>query len=349
MRTAIVELRASHEECIFSQLRFLKDAGHRVTLILHPALAPQIKDYQNLADELVYIDFDKADFFTKLQRQWQLFGILRKFDLLVFNTAHSYSVLRNLSQLLRFVSTRCVGILHDTKKLHSSSTQRLISKKVKKYFVLNDMLLPTDPSADPIEVQSFYPIFFPKYEPVPTYKQNEIWIGIPGRIDYGRRSYDFLIDVLAKIPNLKRVKFLILGKVDATDPAGKRLYDSLKDLGRPERFKMFHSFIPNEEYHAYLAACDYIMPLLTQKEEYLEHKISGTFNLAFAHKKPMLCHTFFQDIPDLKENSLFFDAETLPKLISDIDTKNTASPASYADPKWNYRFQQKRYIDFINE
>lgn len=349
MKTAIVELRESHEECICAQLSFLKDAGYQVTLIVHPILAKQITDYANLADQVIYIDFDNQGFFKKLGRQWQLFIMLKKFDLIVLNTAHSYSVVRNLTVLLRFARVACVGILHDTKKLTSSFTQRIISQKMRKYFVLNDALLPSNRNTGGIKVQSFYPIFFPDYEPVPVYKQNDVWIGIPGRVDYNRRDYDFLVNALAEITALNRIKFVILGKVDRDSAAGKRFYDSLEKLGQLGRFKLFHSFIENRDFHSYLAACDYIMPLLTPNTDYLKYKISGSFNLAFAHKKPMLCHTFFQGIPDLRANSFFFDKTTFPQLISEIDTGNLKSPTSYSDPKWSYRFQQRKYIDFINE
>ena len=349
MKTAIVEIRESHEECICTQLSFLKDAGHQVTLLLHPLLAKQIIDYVNLAEEVIYIDFDNKSFLKKLELQWKLYRMLEKFDLIILNTAHSYSVLRNLTVLLRFAQAKCVGILHDTKKLDSSSTQRIISRKIKKYFVLNDALLPAEEPRGNIKVQSFYPIFFPEYEPLPVYKQNDIWIGIPGRVDYDRRNYDFLVNALAEIPGLDRMKFVILGKVDRNNPIGKRFYDSLEKSGQLERFKLFHTFIENRDFHSYLAACDYIMPLLTPNADYLKYKISGSYNLAFAHKKPLLCHTFFQDFPDLRANSLFFDETTFPQLISEIDTGNLKSPASYSDPKWSYRFQQRRYIDFINE
>src|SRR5680860_374923 len=224
MKTAIVEIRESHEECICTQLSFLKDAGHQVTLILHPILAKQITDFANLAEEVIYIDFDNKSFLKKLELQWKLYRMLEKFNLIILNTAHSYSVLRNLTVLLRFAQAKCVGILHDTKKLDSSSTQRIISRKIKKYFVLNDALLPAEEPRGSIKIQSFYPLFFPEYEPVPVYKQNDIWIGIPGRVDYDRRNYDFLVNALAEIPGLDRMKFVILGKVDRNNPIGKRFY-----------------------------------------------------------------------------------------------------------------------------
>jgi hypothetical protein len=347
MRTAIVEIRESHEECIYSQLRFLKDAGHWVTLILHPILAQQISEYENLADETLYFDFEQRDFLKKIHLQWRLYGLLNQFDRVVFNTAHSYSVLRNLSVLLRFARTECIGIMHDTKKLDSSPTQRTISRKVKKYFVLNDALLPESQKAGDVKLQSFYPIFFPDYEPIPLTKQDEIWIGIPGRLDYGRREYDFLIDALRGITVLKRMKFIMLGEVDRDEPAGKRLFDRLEKSGQSGRFKLFQFFVPNRDFHAYLKACDYVMPLLRPNKEYLNHKISGSFNLAFAYKKPLLCRAFFKDIPDLAANSLFFDKATFPKLISDLDSGNVTAPDTYADPNWDYAFQQKRYLDFI--
>ncbi len=349
METAIVELRESHEECIYTQLRFLKDAGHRVTLVLHPVLAPQISGYANLADEVLYFGLENQGFLKNLRLQWQWYRILKRFDLLVLNTAHSYSVLRNLTILLRFARTECIGILHDAKKLHTSSTQRIISQKVKKYFVLNDSLLPPGGAIGDIKLESFYPIFFPNYEPVPVYKQNEIWIGVPGRIDYNRRDYHFLIDALSEINHLSRVKFIVLGKLDRALRDGKRLYDDLEKSGRSGRFKLFHTFIPNREFHAYVEACDYIMPLLRPHDEYLKSKISGSFNLAFAYKKPLLCRAFFKAIPDLAANSLFYDKDSLPRLIMDIESGSSQQSETYTDPKWNYRFQQQRYIDFINE
>ena len=349
MKTAIVEIRESHEECIYTQLRFLKDAGHEVTLILHPILADQISDYANLADSIQYIDFNSAGFFKKLHLQVHLFRLLKDFELIILNTAHSYKILRNLIIMLRVSRTTCVGVLHDTKKLEDSFTQRIISKKVKKYFVLNDALLPSEEYKGSSKVQSFYPIFFPSYPPVPVYKQQHIWIGIPGRIDYSRRDYDFLVNSLSLLTRLIRVKFLILGKVDREGTAGKRLYDSIANSKQLERFKLFHSFIPNHEYHTYLAACDYIMPLLTLSDDYLESKISGTFNLAFAHRKTLLCSSFFASLPDLAENGIFYDEDSLTRLITDIDEGREQYKSTYTHPKWDYKFQQRRYISFIND
>ena len=348
MKTAIVEIRESHEECIYTQLRFLKDAGHHVTLILHPNLANQISDYARLADTIHYIDFDRAGFVKKIQLQVRLFKLLKEFGLIVLNTAHSYKILRNLTLLLRLSRATCIGILHDAKKLETSFTQGIISKKVKKYFVLNDALLPSREDKGMPKVQSFYPIFFPSYAPVPVNKQQHIWIGIPGRVDYNRRDYDLLIGSLSSLDRLTRVKFLILGKVDRDRTTGKRLYDSIVNSGQLERFILFHCFIPNDEYHAYLKACDYIMPLLTLSDDYLESKISGAFNLAFAHRKTLLCRSFFASLPDLAENGFFYDENSLTQLLIDIDEGRVYRKATYTNPKWDYRFQQRRYISFIN-
>ncbi|MGB6153311.1 MAG: hypothetical protein WBG48_15130 [Pricia sp.] len=349
MKTAIVEISKSHEECIYSQISFLKDAGHQVTLVLNSKLDEQILDYAHLADDIVYFDFEKVSGIKKIQLSWGLFVALKTFDFVIFNTAHSNSVLRNVSVMLQFAKTKCIGILHDTKKLQSSFTQRIISKKVKHYFVLNDALLPAKETAQGVSLQSFYPIFFPDYEKVPVYKQDHIWIGIPGRIDYQRRDFDFLTEALEQIEGLDRIRFLILGKLDYGTPDGKRFQDSLEKSGQSKRLKLFHSFIENRDFHAYLDECDYIMPLLRPNEDYLSAKISGAFNLAFAHRKPMLCNSFFKDIPDLEANSFFYDAASFPQLISDIAAGRLKTPTSYSDPKWKYEFQQNRYIDFINE
>ena len=349
MKTAIVEISESHEECIYSQLRFLKDARHHVTLILHPKLEKQISDYMHVADQIIYFDFENGTVEKNILLQWHLFSELKKYDIVLFNTAHSYSVIRNVSVLLRPFKIKCIGILHDVKKLQNSRTQQIISKKIKHYFVLNDALLPPEENTSTIELQSFYPIFFPKYDRVPVYKQNHIWVGIPGRIDYKRRNYDFLVNALSRIDGLRKVKFLILGKVDRNTPDGARLLKKIETSGQLKYFKFFHSFIDNQDFHAYLGACDFIMPLLRPNKDYLNTKISGAFNLAFAHEKPMLCSTFFRDIPDLKANSLFYDEASFNQIITDIDAGKGNPPTSYSDPKWTYDYQRKRYIDFINE
>ena len=349
MKTAIVEISESHEECIYSQLSFLKDAGHEVTLLLHTKLDQQISEYANLADKITYFDFTNISEIHKIILQWRLFLAVKDFDLLILNTAHSYSVVRNISVLLRLFKTKCVGILHNTKKLRNSHTQKIISKKVKQYFVLNDNLVDTEVKTNSIKLQSFYPIFFPRYEKVPMNKGNYVWIGIPGRIDYERRDYDFLINALSKIHTINRVQFLILGKIDQNSSLGIRLHKSIEKSRHRKSFKIFHSFIDNHVFHAYLGACNFIMPLLKLDEDYLTSKISGTFNLAFAHKKPMLCNSFFRDIPDLEANSIFYNEASFAQIINDIDKGNVTVPTSYTDLKWGYNFQQNRYIDFINK
>ena len=349
MRVALVELRESHEECLYTQLAFLKSAGYQVSLILHAQLEAQMSTYQNLADAVYYVKFNNQSALKKIKLQFQIFKKLKTFHTIIFNTAHSYSVIRNLSLLLRFSPTQCIGVLHDASKLTQSATQRIISKKIKKYFVLSDALVPKNQSTNQIKLQSFYPIYFPDYGIVSLKKtKGEIWIGIPGRIDYKRRNYDFLVAALSRMVISKQITFLILGKTDRSSDQGKRFYTSIQKTSNHDRVKFFDTFIDNDKYHAYLKACDCIMPLLKKSPDYIQHKISGSFNLAFAHKKPLLCHIYFKTLPDIRQNALFYTEDSLERVLQDIAQRKAVWPTNYSEHKWAYSIQQKRYIDFIN-
>jgi len=132
---AIVEISKSHEECIYTQVKFIKDSGHTIDLILHKALESQINAYRNLAKNITYITPSQNGFFAKIQQQKSLSKELSNYDLVIFNTASSSKLVRNTLLLLLFSKVKCVGILHNSKKLRSSFTQALISLKIKKYFV----------------------------------------------------------------------------------------------------------------------------------------------------------------------------------------------------------------------
>ncbi|WP_299429675.1 hypothetical protein [uncultured Maribacter sp.] len=346
MKIAIIEVSSSHEECIYTQVKFLTDSKNKVTLFLHLSLEAQIQEYKNLLTEVNYFDFDSFLGLKKIKLQWKLLQQLKGFDILIFNTASSSKIVRNLAFLLNFYSVQCIGILHNTKKLNSSFTQKIISTKIKKYYVLNDYL---ELKHKKLKICSFYPIFFPNYSFINKKKDNEIWISIPGRIDYNRRDYSFLINSLSKTKPLTKIKFIFLGKIDNNSAQGKQLIHELKQNNLLNQFIVFNNFIPNKKYHSILKSSDYILPLLQTENDYLNHKISGSFNLAFANKTPLICNSFFQEIPDLKENSLFYSSSTLINLLKEIDQGKEIGLNKYINSKWVYKFQKNKYLNFIKE
>lgn len=287
----------------------------------------------------------KSGSLKKLIQSLKLLRILKKYELVIFNTASSSKIVRNVAFFLNLYPTKCIGVLHNTERLKSSFTQRIISTKVKNYLVLNDSLSKNHPK---YQIQSFYPIFFPNANGSFEKQKETIWISIPGRIDYSRRNFDLLLDCLANNPRLSNIKFLLLGKLDKKTFDGRKLHDQIHHLGVEGYFEIFDHFIPNDEYHWYLSECEYIIPLLKKHENYLHHKISGSFNMAFAHKKPLLCNVFLKKNKDLEENAYFFTRPTLYALLKDISEHRLSKRSFYLQEKWSYNFQQSKYNTFVS-
>ena len=81
------------------------------------------------------------------------------------------------------------GIIHDTRKLYRSFTQKMISRRIKKYFVLNDYLLENLPPGIPVKTESFYPVYFSEFKKINLHKTaNALWVCIPGLVVFKSRA-----------------------------------------------------------------------------------------------------------------------------------------------------------------
>ncbi len=345
MKIALIELSESHEECLYSQVQFIGVDNPNLHLYLNPKVAFLIDGY-GLDKKQVFEIKPVKGFFKKWIYALSLAKTLGKYDRLVFNTASSSKLLRNLVLLLNFYSVDCLGVLHNTKKLESSFTQRLISTKIKRYFVLNDHLTKPPNLKKTIQIQSFYPIYFPEYTSRLEKPEDETWLVIPGSIDFKRRDYLRLMDSLFGQPPIAKLKIILLGKLNDTFEDGRKLLEEISKRKLNHYFVTFERFIGNETFHAHIAKADFVMPLLTLNDDYLNHKISGSFNMAFAYKKPMLTHKFYSSLPDLSENSIFYDESTLYDFLDSLNTF-PCTKHFYGSEKWHFSFQKNHYLEFI--
>ncbi len=344
MKVVIVEISESHEECIYTQVSFLKDAGYSISLLAHSDVIKQTESYIDFFDNVEEVNFNNLSFLKSLSLQVKLTKQLSKFDKVIFNTASSSKKLRNISLFLNFFKVDVIGILHNAKRLEKSFTQRLFSIKIKKYFVLNDFIKINYKNTNATKLESFYPIFFPPFNSVSIKKrENEIWITIPGRLHYSRRNYKFLIEQLNLKEINKSIKFIILGNINTKD--GLHFLDTIKSLQLDTYFKTFNEFISNDKYYNYLEKSDYILPLLNLDDEsYLKSKITGTFNMAFGFKKRMICNRELEEISDVKENSILYKADSFINTLNSLTIDNKKV---YNDEKWAYEFQKNKYLTFI--
>jgi len=80
----------------------------------------------------------------------------------ILNTAQGAHI-RNLC-LTSSGAVEFIGIIHTLKKFQGSYTQKVINRKIKKYFVLNDYFLEKIDPPKEIRVSSFYPLRFPYFD-----------------------------------------------------------------------------------------------------------------------------------------------------------------------------------------
>src|SRR5690606_8900522 len=138
-KVAIIEIGGSHDECILSQVIALKNAGTHVTFCSTIDLWKRNPKFQSLFDDFYAVNFPKTAFgdfqeIVKLNRWFSKNGI----SSVICNTAQGGHI-RNLC-LTSSRKVQFFGIIHTIKMLQGSFTQRLISRKIKTYFVLNDTL-----------------------------------------------------------------------------------------------------------------------------------------------------------------------------------------------------------------
>ncbi|MEM1256932.1 MAG: hypothetical protein AAGH81_00290, partial [Bacteroidota bacterium] len=108
MKIALIELSESHEECLYSQVQFIGVDNPNLHLYLHPKVALLTKGYE-LDKKQIFETKPVKGFFKKWMYAFRLAKTLGAYDKLVFNTASSSKLLRNVVILLNFYSVDCLG------------------------------------------------------------------------------------------------------------------------------------------------------------------------------------------------------------------------------------------------
>jgi hypothetical protein len=350
---ALVEIGGSHDECLYSQAAFLKADGFSVHLVVSESLEPRIRDFDNV--DTVHTLRTGGGEFGAMQTALALHRLMGRIraELVVFNTAHG-AVVRDFT-LLPTRGRRLAGVVHNILKLGASTGQKLINRRIRRYLVLNEYLLDNRIDDQDLALDWFTPIFFPPYTPVEVAKQpGEVWACIPGKVDFKRRDYEGLLEAMGRnsLPDNLRVLFLGSFENKATRA---RVDELVAATGRPTSFKFFEGFTDHATYQSHLAASDLVLPLLhpgTERfHEYSGVQISGAFNLAFAHKVPLLMERSFAKYKAFAGNSIFYDlddlAATLQRIATDPAEARAIAAAMEADPRYTFEFQRDRYLKVV--
>lgn len=339
MNVVLIEFNSHHDECIYSQVAFLKSLP-KVKLHL-------ICNYR-LKDRIAYLDeFDDTLFVRS--NQWGI-GHLRILEFLnrnninkvIFNSVPNESV----NNLLRICSKRkrdYFGIVHNREQLKNVKYARTYNM-INSFYVLNDYLLENIEHYTSVNAtfESYYPIFFPKHNDVELTKgEDEIWITIPGKMELKRRDYLQLLESFKAGSLNKNIKLLFLGQSDQDIRREFETYNSNNNC------MFWDGYIGYDAFHSYLQKSDYILPLIhgdhTSSRTY-RNKISGSFNLAISYHIPMIMDSFFYEIEDFKTTALFYTAED--DLI-EVLNKVTKPMQKLNNDKWTFELQRDKFVAFL--
>ena len=184
-----------------------------------------------------------------------------------------------------------VGTIHNTEKLTKSFGQKLINRRIHKYYILADYLRHSIPKNIDNQYAVCYAVFLPRQKVAEIVKpQGECWISIPGYVEYKRRDYHYLLrlaNALKSCEGKKRIKFIVLGNTSKSD--GPHFVSEIREQNLMDYFVTFDSFVSDDVFNAYIEQSDAIMPLIhpdiPSADKYTKYKISGAFNLALSHNQ----------------------------------------------------------------
>lgn len=353
MKIALIELGGSHDEVLYTQAALLKSAKHQVIIIASESLRKRVESFDKV-DKFIFLEKSKktgSDFCLAIKIQKII--KIEEIDKVIFNTAHG-KLVRDLV-LFSHRKVEYIGIVHNIRKLNNSLNQQIISFKLKKYLVLNEYLLENQHIRKSLQLSYFYPIIFPFYKKAAINKPNgEMWICIPGLVEKKRRDYEGLLELLTNSNPGKNVKFFLLGRF-ANEAEHSEIIAHITSLKMENQFVLFNRFIEHDEFHSYLAESDIILPLLhpdgERFHEYSQIQISGSFNLAFGHQKPMMLVDYFQKYNIFRETSFFYSKEKMMVLITELSKNRKMVEEKSLQIKQNKKFNfdemRNRFNQFI--
>lgn len=355
-KAALIEIDGSHDECLYSQILFLKKGNYHVTLICSENLRKQVSDF-GIADEVLFFPFDHQSHLQKLKLLWKIrnYIVQHQVGTVILNSLHGRTI-RDFTMLPFPKKTIFAGTLHGINKLKGSLTQRIMSMRVRRQFLLNDYLvdnLKLVPNHG-IHFKSYYSIFFPEFSGAPAIDKpkDQCWIAIPGQIENKRRDYETLIRSFASLPQKPEYRFLLLGNSRSRHANGDELKTLAQELNVTRYFVFWDSFVDNALFHAYLKVCDIVAPLIHPGNDgfmkYKIYQISGAYNMAFAYKKPLLMLEDFKTYKDFEENAIFYSLDNLPSVLQNLPASiEKLKPQMYRQPKWSLEAQTESYLDFL--
>jgi hypothetical protein len=344
-KVALIELGRSHTECLYSQFLFLS-RKYDVEIICNSFL----KELTSRIREeccISYFDVVKnSDFLSKLKK----YLISSGFDKIIFNSIQE-KYAKKLALNLFFNKLEIIGLLHRSDKLSGSFSFFILSFKIKKYFVLHDYLL-QNLKPKRVRVKSFYAVFYPKYELTDKYrkKPDEVWITVPGSVEFKRRDYFSLLEPLNTKKLGKNIKIIFLGRYMHRKEESSYVNNIISQNDLANHFILFPNSVENEIFFSVINQTDYFLPLIhldKDNKSIYDNQISGTFNLSIGFKKIMLIEDKWSDKYSFTENTIIYKKENLIDTINEL--QELKKPDFHENKKFSLENQAISYNKFLDQ
>jgi hypothetical protein len=341
----LVEIAGSHDECLLSQMYALSTANVKIVFVSTKEMIDRNPAFKKYVD--VFVEVDTSN---KRATASQVWNELKKnqCDKVVFNTAQG-KLVRAICWKALFHKMEFIGIIHTTRMFTESFTQKLISKKIKKYLLLSDFLLSKVQSSTGAQLEAFYPLRFASKEKPRV--GNENTVVIIGGVESRRKDLGGFVQMVGGL-STKDVRFVFLGKSDPSNPEVKEFLGDLEKKGLTKNVETYNTYVPQEEFDTVLQNADLILPLVhpntPSAEQYFRNQISGAMTVSFGYKIPMLIHEAYEHIEEMQMASSYYSLERfdqeLELALSNLDEKKDKIRLHQ---HYDVDYQEKKYVSFV--
>jgi hypothetical protein len=356
-KAAILEFGTSHDDIFYSQVRFLKESGYEVYLVLNRVFENRLSNYGEF-DGTFLMDLKDVGYgdFIEVIKAWK-FLRRNKIKYIILNTVQGTGA-RNFC-LLPHWGMNLTGIVHNADLLagKSSTFRFYIKPRLKKFFALNKYIWDNINLSKRFSYDWIYPIFTEKTKSVITKRNNEFWVVIPGNVETERRDYIGLLSALKGKQLPENLKFVLLGKSMHSGGAGEKIKALIKEYSLENNFVMFDGFVEWDAFNDYTSQADLIATLIHPSAKsfanYSTSKISGSYLIAFNNKVPLLSHNYFENYCDIAESAFFYESDDIyTQIISLYNNRQMVEQKKIEmqnNQNFDFEFQRLKYVALVEK
>lgn len=320
MRLLISEPTENHHETALALIAYAAALRPEAIAVLGPPLWASL--YQNLGEVSIFIPYEGRTHLDEVVKKIKAFHPTH----ILHVTAYGWEP---LALAKAFSGTAQAGVIHNLAKLKRFSwLQWRMLGYLRFFWVLRPGLYERLPEryrtrSDYLWVGVYPPSLETQIPPI-ALEARRVWVAIPGRIEYKRRDYRMLLEVLERLRERERFQFVLLGASQGAYSDHADFFHLIREKRREENFISFSGVVPFPLYHAYLRRSCAVLTLIhphryAEHKVYIDEQISGSFPLAQAHRKPLLLHRSFASESDLADCSFFYDeADELVHLLESL-------------------------------